>query len=225
MLLKNFFKFFFLNCKISLRHTNSLGITLFFYINTIFLFPLCIGDYFLHNILLITSVFWINIILAILLTLDVIYRTDYTNGTLDYIIIYPQKLKLLILAKAFSHWVLVVLPLIIITPFFGFSFGLNIFESLILFLSLFIGTPALILIGMFGVSLTLTTSKGGMLLSLLILPFYIPIVIFGISSIVAINYGINIILANLSILLSFTILSWLFFPHVIMLTLKIGVCS
>lgn len=223
--MKYFFNLFFLNFKISLYNINNFGTTIFFYLLSVCLFPLSLGEYFYNNTTLIITTLWINIILSILLTLDIIFKEEYQKGILDFIIVTSKTFHIIILTKILIHLIIIILPLIIITPFLGIFFGLTYVESIILFFSLILASPALIMLGMIGTSLTITLSKGGILLTILILPLYIPILIFGTTSVITLQYGTNIVLANLSMLTAISSLCFLFIPTIIIIILKIGILS
>ena len=125
------------------------------------------------------GILWIGALLACLLSLDRIFSLDYEDGTLDHLAIAPLPLESVVLAKATAHWLTTGLPLGLISPLLGLMLGLPIEGYLWLVLSLVLGTPALSVIGTFGAALTLGLKRGGLLLSVLVLPLYGPTLIFG----------------------------------------------
>lgn len=218
------FNFFYLYFKLFLRSINEFGISFFFYVIVVCLFPISLGNYFFKSTFLIPCVLWISVLLAILLSLDALYKVEYTNGIFDQYVVNYSSFRLLILIKFLSHWILVVLPLLIITPVLGLFFGMSYQESFVLFCSLLVGTPALVMLGSIGVSLVITLPQGGMLLLILILPLYIPILIFGSSSVLMIGYGIFFVLSNLALLLALSIFCVLISPFIITRIIKLSIC-
>jgi len=121
--------------------------------------------------------------LSVLLSLNSLFHYDYDNGVLEQMIISHHSLPLILLAKALAHWLLSGLPIIILSPFLGMALFLNSESTYILILTLIVATPCLSLIGSIGASLVVGIKNSGMLLSLLILPLYIPILIFATSAV------------------------------------------
>ena len=126
---------------------------------------------------------WVAALLASMLSLNRLFADDYIDGTLEQLIISSQPLSLLVFGKIITHWILTGLPLVLISPVLGMQLGMDWESIKILMLTLLIGTPVLSLIGAVGAGLTLGVRGGGVLLSLLILPLYIPVLIFGSLSI------------------------------------------
>ena len=147
------------------------------------LFPLAVSPdtQFLGKIA--PGVIWVGALLATLLSLDLLFKSDYDDGSLEQMLLVPQPLMLLVLAKVAVHWLVAGLPLALMAPLLGLMLGLpeGGFEPLIL--SLLIGTPILSLLGAIGAGLTVGLKKGGMLMPLLILPLYIPVLIFAASAV------------------------------------------
>jgi heme exporter protein B len=122
---------------------------------------------------------WVGALLACVLSLDRIFSLDYDDGTLELLVTSPIPLEAVVAVKAFSHWITTGLPLVIISPILGLFLGLQAGDLKWLFASLFLGTPALSAIGAFGAALTVGIRRGGLLLSLIVLPLYIPTLVFG----------------------------------------------
>ena len=118
-------------------------------------------------------------LLACLLSLDRLFSLDYEDGTLEQLALAPVPLETVVLAKVTAHWLTTGLPLALIAPVLGFFLGLPEQGFLWVFLSLLVGTPALSMIGAFGAALTIGLRRGGLLLSILVLPLYVPTLIFG----------------------------------------------
>ena len=118
-------------------------------------------------------------LLASMLALERLFAADYEDGTLEQILLTAQPLSLLVLAKAAAHWLLTGLPLVALAPLVGLQYQLPPDALMMMVISLLIGTPVLSLIGGIGAALTLGLRGGGILLSLLILPLYIPVLVYG----------------------------------------------
>lgn len=128
-------------------------------------------------------------LLSVLLSLDHLFRHDFDDGTLEQLVLQPQPLFLLVLAKTLAHWVLTGLPLVLLAPILGVMVHLDGNSIAVLCLTLLIGTPVLSLIGSIGAALTLGLRSAGVLLSLLIIPLYIPVLIFGTGTVAAATEG------------------------------------
>jgi len=171
--------------KLSYRQGSAISLSLSFFVIVIVLFPLGVGPEL--NILsrISAGVIWVGALLACLLTLDRIFQADYEDGSLDLLVLGPLPLEMLILSKVCAHWVSSVLPLIIISPILALSMNMNLAGIWVMVLALLIGTPTLSLIGTIGAALTVGMRRGGVLLSLLVLPLYIPVLIFGVAAVEA----------------------------------------
>lgn len=156
---------------------------LWFFIIVITLFPLSIGPD--PNLLARISggVIWVAALLSALLSLERLFRDDFQDGALEQMMLMPVPLPLVVIAKVISHWLLTGLPLLLISPLLAILLSLDFDTWLAVVVTLLLGTPTLSFIGAIGVALTVGLQKGGVLLSLLILPLYIPILIFATSAI------------------------------------------
>ncbi|MTW20057.1 heme exporter protein CcmB [Allochromatium palmeri] len=160
------------------RRTDALT-TLFFFIIVVSLFPLGVGTERQVLQILGPGVVWVAALLASMLALERLFAADYEDGTLEQMLLTAQPLSLLVLAKVGAHWLLTGLPLVLIAPLVGMQYHLTDTQIGIMMLSLALGTPILSLIGAIGAALTLGLRGGGILLSLLILPLYIPVLVYG----------------------------------------------
>lgn len=158
--------------------------TLFFFIIVVTLFPLSIGPEEQLLRLIAPGVVWVAALLASMLSLGRLFANDYQDGTLEQLLLTPQPLYLIVIGKVLAHWVVAELPLVLIAPIVGIQFGLSRETLTILFVSLLIGTPVLSLVGSVGAALTLGL-RGGVLISILVLPLYIPTLIFGAGAVEA----------------------------------------
>src|SRR5471030_1466091 len=125
------------------------------------------------------GVLWVGAVLAALLSLDRLFQGDFEDGSLDVIALSPLPLESVSLAKILAHWLSTGLPLTLISPLLALLFNLPPGATLILFISLLLGTPAVSAVGAIGASLTLSLKRGGLLLPLIVLPLLAPAVIFG----------------------------------------------
>ncbi len=164
---------------------------LWFFIIVITLFPLSIGPE--PNLLarIAAGIVWVAALLSALLSLERLFRDDFQDGSLEQMMLMPIPLQLVVISKVISHWVLTGLPLILISPVLAIILSLDFNTWLAVVLTLLVGTPTLSFIGAIGVGLTVGLQKGGVLLSLLILPLYIPILIFATSAIDAAGLGMG----------------------------------
>ncbi len=169
--------------RIALRSRAELGVQLLFYVIVVTLFPLATTP---ERNLLITmgpGVLWVAALLASLLSLPRIFAGDFHDGTLEQIALSPHPLPALIGGKILAHWITTGLPVAVLAPLLGVQYGLGGESLAILALALLLGTPILSLLGAIGAALTLGLRAGGSLLALLVLPLYIPILIFGAGSV------------------------------------------
>ncbi len=162
---------------------------LWFFIIVITLFPLSIGPEPVLLARIAAGIVWVAALLSALLSLERLFRDDFSDGSLEQMMLMPTPLSVLVLAKVFAHWLLTGLPLIIISPLLAILLSLDFNAWLAVVLTLLLGTPTLSFLGAVGVALTVGLQKGGVLLSLLILPLYIPVLIFATSAIEAAELG------------------------------------
>ncbi|WP_434356265.1 heme exporter protein CcmB [Parasalinivibrio latis] len=156
---------------------------LWFFIIVITLFPLGIGPE--PNLLarIAPGIVWVAALLAALLSLERLFKDDFADGSLEQMMLAPEPLSVLVLAKVIAHWLLTGLPLLILSPLIAVLLSLDFESWKAVALTLLVGTPTLSFLGAIGVALTVGLRKGGVLLSLLILPLYIPVLIFATSAI------------------------------------------
>ncbi|OUS25890.1 heme exporter protein CcmB [Thalassotalea sp. 42_200_T64] len=168
---------------IALRHRDDIINPLLFFIIVVSLFPLGIGPVSNTLMKIAPGVIWVAALLATLLSLERLFKNDHADGSLEQLLLSPCPTFILVLAKILAHWLITGLPLIIIAPLLGVLLNLHQDSYTALMLTLLLGTPVLSLLGAIGVALTVGLKKGGMLLSLLVLPLYIPVLIFATSAI------------------------------------------
>ena len=165
--------------RLAVRAGGGFGLGLAFFLIVTVLVPFGVGP---DNALLARiapGILWIGALLACLLSLDRIFALDYEDGSLDLLATAPLPLEAIVSIKALVHWITTGLPLVLATPLFGLLLNLPVEGYGAMVLSLFLGTPALSVVGTFGAALTVGIKRGGLLLSLLVLPLYVPTLIFG----------------------------------------------
>ena len=185
------FGLFLHDLRLQLRHGSDLIAPIAFYVLGTLLVPLGVGPE--PNLLtrLAPGMLWITALLATLLALDRLFQRDFEDGTLDLLALAPAPLEAIVLAKVAAHWVTTGLPLLIAAPVLGIMLHLDQGSYVTLEVSLLLGTPVLSMIGAFGAAVTLGARRGGALLALLVLPLYVPILIFATSAVSAAGEGLS----------------------------------
>ena len=176
---------------IAMRRRSDVFTTLIFFVIVVSLFPLGIGPE--PNTLrqIAPGIVWVGALLASMLALEQIFSADHRDGTLEQMLLTPQPVALLVVGKVLAHWLVSGVPLVVMAPILGLQYDLSVDVQLILVASLLLGTPALSLIGAIGAALTLGLRSGGVLLALLVLPLYIPVLIFGAGAVEATASGLG----------------------------------
>ncbi len=164
--------------KLSYRHRQEVLNPLGFFVIVVTLFPLGISPDSEVLRTIAPGIIWVAALLASLLSLDTLFKGDFEDGTLEQLVLSEHPLPLLVLVKVFAHWLVSGLPIILFSPFLGASLQLPVEALQTLMITLLLGTPVLSLVGAIGMGLTVGLSKGGLLQSLLVLPLYIPVLIF-----------------------------------------------
>ncbi|WP_108483252.1 heme exporter protein CcmB [Oceaniglobus ichthyenteri] len=164
---------------LAVRAGGGFGLGLAFFLIVVVLVPFALGPETTLLAVIAPGVLWLGALLACLLSLDRIFALDFEDGTLDLLACAPVPLEGVVAAKAAAHWITTGLPLTLAAPILGVLLNLPGPGFWWLVISLAIGTPALSMIGAFGAALTVGLRRGGLLLSLLVLPLYVPTLIFG----------------------------------------------
>lgn len=165
--------------RLAIRAGGGFGLGLAFFLIVTVLVPFGVGPEGATLAKIAPGILWVGALLACLLSLDRIFALDYEDGSLDLLATAPVPLEAAVLVKAAAHWLTTGLPLTLAAPVFGLLLNLPGPAFPWLVLSLLIGTPALSIVGAFGASLTVGLKRGGLLLSLLVLPLYVPTLIYG----------------------------------------------
>jgi len=195
--------------------------TLFFFVIVVSLFPLGIGPETQLLRSIAPGVVWVAALLASMLSLSRLFANDYQDGTLDQLLLTPQPLYLVVLAKILAQWIVSEVPLILIAPLLGMQFYLPSQTLIVLMVTLLIGTPVLSLIGSIGAALTLGLRGGNVLIALLILPIYIPVLIFGAGAVDA-SLVDGEVAANIYLLAALLVVSLVFVPWATSAALRIS---
>jgi heme exporter protein B len=208
---------------LAMRRRTEVLTTLFFFVIVVSLFPLGVGTQKETLRMLGPGVVWVAALLASMLALERLFAADYEDGTLEQLLMTAQPLPLLVLAKVAAHWLLTGLPLVFIAPVVGLQYHMGNSSVLAMILSLLVGTPVLSLIGSIGAALTLGVRGGGILLSLLILPLYIPVLVYGAGAVAVGADGLAETQPFFSLLGSFLLLALILSPLAAGAALRISV--
>jgi len=205
-----------------MRRKSEVLTALFFFVIVTSLFPLGIGADTALLRKIAPGVIWVSALLATLLGLQRLFASDYLDGTLEQLALSPHSFVVLVLGKITAHWLVCGLPLLILAPMIGLQFDLDNASLETLLLTLLLGTPVLSLIGSIGAALTLGLRGGGALMSLLVLPLYIPVLIFGAGAVYAKSVGLDVA-GHFSLLGALLILALAFAPWVSAAALRIAI--
>ncbi|HEC19926.1 MAG TPA: heme exporter protein CcmB [Gammaproteobacteria bacterium] len=206
---------------LAMRRRADVLTTLFFFIIVVSLFPLGVSPEMAVLREIAPGVIWVAALLASMLSLGRLFSDDFQDGTLEQMLLLPQPLSVLVLAKVLAHWLVSGLPLVLLSPLLGMQLGLDGEAIGLLMLTLLLGTPVLSLIGSVGAALTLGVRGGGVLVSLLVLPLYIPVLIFGTGAVDAATSGMEYD-GHLSLLGAFLVLAALLAPLATAAALRIS---
>src|SRR5690606_21407854 len=187
-----FFALFKRDLLLAFRHRGELVNPLLFFLIVVTLFPLGVSPDKVLLRQIAPGVIWIAALLAALYSLENMFRSDFDDGSLEQMALSPYPLSLLVLAKVTAHWLVRGLPMLLLAPLLGLFLVMPASAMGVLVLTLLIGTPLLSLIGSVGVALTVGLRRGGLLLSLLVLPLYIPVLIFATNAVSAAAAGMPV---------------------------------
>ncbi|MDD5460938.1 MAG: heme exporter protein CcmB [Methylococcales bacterium] len=207
---------------LALRRRSEIANPLLFFILVITLFPLGIGAQ--PNLLqaIAPGIIWVSALLAAMLSLDSLFRSDFDDGSLEQILLSSHPASLLVLGKIIAHWLVTGLPLLLISPLLAIFLGMPTHSLGILLLTLLLGTPVLSLIGAIGVALTVGLRRGGMILSLLVLPLYVPVLIFASNAVEMAGSGLPVN-AQVNILISILLMTLVLAPWPTAAALKMSI--
>jgi heme exporter protein B len=206
---------------LAMRHRAEMANPLLFFILVTSLVPLGIGAN--PNLLQAVGpgIIWVAALLAALLSLDSVFRSDFEDGTLEQYLLSSHPVSVLVLAKVLAHWLITGLPLLLVSPLLGVLLDLPAAGIKVLFVTLLLGTPVLSLIGSVCVALTVGLRKGGMILSLLVLPLYVPLLIFASSAVDTAAAGLPVT-AHLSLIAALLVLALSLSPFATAAALRVS---
>lgn len=207
---------------LALRRRSEIANPLLFFILVITLFPLGIGaqPHLLQAIA--PGIIWVSALLAAMLSLDSLFRSDFDDGSLEQLLLSPHPASVLVLAKIIAHWLVTGLPLLVVAPLLAVFLGMPNHALGILLLTLLLGTPVLSLIGAIGVALTVGLRRGGMILSLLVLPLYVPVLIFAGNAVQMAGGGLPVD-AQINILIAILLMALVLAPLPVAAALKMSI--
>lgn len=206
---------------VALRRSTDVLTPLVFFVIVVSLFPLGLGPEPSALRTIGPGVIWVAALLATMLSLNRLFANDYADGTLEQMALSPIPLTVLVLAKVAAHWMLTGLPLVLISPLLAVQMHMPEHAIGTLVLSLLLGTPVLSLLGAVGAALTLGLRGGGVLVSLLVLPLYTPVLIFGAGAVAGVIAGIDTE-AHFSLLGAFLALALTFAPWAAAAALRVS---
>ncbi|MBZ4200953.1 MAG: heme exporter protein CcmB [Methylotenera sp.] len=204
------------------RRRSDIATTLFFFVIVSSLFPLGIGPEPAVLSSIAPGVLWVAALLAGMISLSRMFAADFSDGSLEQLLLAPQPLAVLVTAKILAHWLVCGLPVVLLAPLIGLQYALPNEALWVLVYSLLLGTPTLSLIGAIGAALTLGVRGSGLLVALLVLPLYIPTLIFGAGAVATSQHGMSAE-AHLSLLAAVSLLSLVLAPVATAAALRISV--
>ena len=207
--------------RVALRRRSDTFAALVFFVMVVSLFPLGVGPEPQLLRTMAPGVLWVAAMLASMLSLARLFADDYSDGTLEQMLLSTHPLSALVLGKIVAHWVGSGLPLVLLSPLLAIQFDMSAAATGVLMLSLLIGTPILSLIGAIGAALTVGLRGSSVLLSLLVLPLTIPVLIFGAGAVEAFNAGLGVT-GHLSLLGALLIFGLMCAPWVTAAALRIS---
>ena len=179
--------------RLHLRATSEMLNPLVFFVVVVSLFPLGIGPEPERLAQIAPAVIWIAALLATLMSMDLMFSSDFADGSLEQMVTADQSLLVMVLGKVLSHWLVAGLPLILLSPIIGAAFYVELAAILVMMLGLLLVTPVLSLLGAIGASLTVGLERGGLLVTILVLPLYVPLLVLGISMVQAAMLGDSVL--------------------------------
>jgi heme exporter protein B len=207
--------------KLAMRSRGELAQALIFFVIVVSLFPIAIGPEAVILKRVAPGVLWVCALLAVLLTLPRIFQQDYLDGTLEQLALSRYPLAVIVGGKMLAHWLTTGLPLALLAPAIGLQYGLEARELVVLTIGLLLGTPVLTMLGAMGAALTLGVRGGAMLMALLVLPLYIPVLIFGTGAVESTMAGLDAA-ANLYLLAALNLFGIVTIPFAVAHAIKIS---
>tara|TARA_B110000014_G_scaffold240061_1_gene207900 strand:- start:156 stop:818 length:663 start_codon:yes stop_codon:yes gene_type:complete len=204
------------------RNLNNIFLPLIFFFLIVSIFPLVLGpDKSLFNNI-IPGVIWITAILTTLLSSNNFFRDDYSNGVIEMYLTSNAAVELILFLRIIACWLFTCLPIILFMPLVSILFTISFSDSLVILITLLVGTPILISIGIFGSALTLGLAKNNILTPIIVIPFYIPVLIFSASAIESVSAGLPYDM-QLYILIALLFLILPIMPYLLKYTLRLSI--
>ncbi|MGL4395891.1 MAG: heme exporter protein CcmB [Hyphomicrobium sp.] len=197
---------------LALREGAAIGTALGFFLVVVAMMPLGLGPDLNLLTRIAPGILWIALLLAALLTLSRVFESDFEDGTLDVMLTAPLPLEAVVAAKSLAHWLTTGIPLALFAPLLGVLLNLDAATYPMLIVTMLVGTPAVSFLGAIGAALTLKARRGGVLLALLVLPLYIPTLIFGIATLSAGTASAAAATSSLTILAALSLASLVLGP-------------
>lgn len=207
--------------RLAWRRRGDLLLPVLFFLLVASLFPLALGAEPNRLQGIAPGIVWVAALLSALLSLETLFRDDFADGSLDQLLLSPGSLSGLVGAKVFAHWLVSALPLVVLAPLLALLFQLPAEATTVLVVSLLLGTPVLSLLGAVCVALTVGLRRGGFLLTLLVLPLYVPVLIFASGSVATAAAGASPT-AQLYFLAALLVLAATLAPFAVAAALRIG---
>jgi len=197
---------------IAWKEGGTLGVALGFYLVVVVLLPLALGPDLNVIARIAPAVLWVALLLSALLSLGRLFEADFEDGSLDVLATGPLPLEAVVAAKALAHWLTTALPLIALAPVLGLILNLEPRAYGVLLATMLAGTPAVSFLGAIGAALTVRTRRGGLLIGLLLLPLFVPTLIFGIEAIAAALTGTDSFVASFLLLTAVSLAAMVLAP-------------
>jgi heme exporter protein B len=211
--------FYYELCGLVRKHALWLQPILFFIV-MLSLFGIGLGLEETYLVAVSPAIIWIVFLLTSLLTVEALLRKDHEEGALEQLVLSDYPLWWLVMAKSWAVWMVSALPLVLLTPLVGMMMHLSLYQTMMLMLTLLLGSPGLSFIGVLGAALTVSLPRAGLLLGLLLLPLYLPILIVGESAFLSLSVAVEWPVFQIALLLAFSILSITLAPHAASAALK-----
>ena len=204
------------------RNLNNIFLPLIFFFLIISIFPLVLGPEKKLFDKIIPGIIWITTILTTILTSNNFFKDDFNNGIIEIYLTSDSSIELILFLKIISSWFFTCLPIIVFIPLVSLLFNISFDSALVILATLIIGTPVLISIGIFGSALTMGLSKNNILIPVIVVPFYIPVLIFSASAIEAVSIGLSYEM-QIYILLALLLLILPIMPYLLKYTLRLSI--
>ena len=169
--------------RMAVREGSSIGTALGFYLIVVALIPLAVGPDLKLLSKIAPGVLWVALLLSSLLSLGRIFEADFEDGSLEIMVLGRLPLELVVVAKALAHWLVTGIPMVLVTPFVGLLLNLDVSAIPVIVATMFVGTVAISFLGSVAAALTLQSRRSGVLIAVMVLPLYVPTLIYGVTTI------------------------------------------